>query len=331
MAKDMDVIEDMDAPSSERTEDVAQIVTNTVTDEADAKSSTAEDASSEGALSVVRDVVEARKEETEPGSSPEGEEKVEEETVDREVKAPDNENYTDVPFHKHRRFQEVLHRAKAAEGDAQRYRNIEGFLQTNGLEATEAAEGLEIMALAKRDPSAAWQRIRPWVEQVLVAAGEVVPNDLQQRVQAGEITRELAVELSRTRAQTQSFTTRQQFEQQLATQAQQRQQQAAVMGAAESWKNERFIKDPNFADKQAAFHKELVYLTAVEGEPDTPEKVLDQLNRAYRAVNAAVRAPAPQPDRKPPVQPVRGGQTAGASRPEPKSTLDIIRANRRAV
>jgi hypothetical protein len=66
-----------------------------------------------------------------------------------------------------------------------------------------------------------------------------------------------------------------------------------------------------------------------EGRPNTPEGVKAQLEKAYKAVNATFRPPAPVPQRRP-VAPVTGGQVAGNQRPEAMSTLDIVKANRRA-
>ncbi len=326
MPKDTDEIEDLH--SSEQVDlDDDQIAD--LSD--DAGSSTAADETPKDTLSVVRDVVAAAREEQaeEPGSSPDGGEA----TVDATgEKSADDENYTDVPFHKHSRFQHLLREKKSAEIDAVRYRNVEGFLERNSLDAAEAADGLEIMGLAKADPVAAWERLKPWVEKVAIAAGVIMPSDLQQKLQNGEMSRDAAIEISRMRAQVQSNQTRQQLQE---TQAQRRAQtdaQQAIIGAAQSWESDRQTKDPNFAAKMPALQRELAYLHATEGRPNTPQGVKEQCERAYKAVNSAFRPPQPaqQTQRKPAVRPVTGGQVAGTTAAEPRSTLDIIRANRRS-
>lgn len=325
MAKELDEIEDL--PSSEQA-DLDE--TDQIEDLGDdAGSSTAADETQKDTLSVVRDVVAAGEEDKpeEPGSSPEGEE----EAVEATASTTDDENYTDVPFHKHPRFQHLLREKKAAEVDATRYRNVESFLERSNLAADEAADGLEIMGLAKTDPVSAWERIKPWVEKVAIAAGVIMPSDLQQKVQAGQMTREAAIEVSRARAQVQSSQTRQQLQDQQAQRRQQTEAQQAIAGAATSWEADRQAKDPNFEAKLPALQRELAYLHATEGKPNTPQGVKEQCERAYKAVNAAFRPPAPaQPARKPAVRPVTGGQVAGSTAAEPGSTLDIIRANRRS-
>lgn len=326
MPKELDEIEDL--PSSEQ----ADLDDDQIKDlSEDAGSSTAADETPKDTLSVVRDVVAAGQEQAsqEPGSSPEGEE---EPAAAADGKTTDDENYTDVPFHKHPRFQHLLREKKAAEVDAVRYRNVESFLERSNLEANEAADGLEIMGLAKTDPVAAWERIKPWVEKVAIAAGVIMPSDLQEKVQAGQMSREAAIEVSRARAQVQSVQTREQLQRQQAERRAQTEGQQAIVNAATSWEADRQAKDPNFQAKLPALQRELAFLHATEGRPDTPQGVKEQCERAYKAVNAAFRpaAPTPQTARKPAVRPVTGGQVAGTAAAEPKSTLDIIRANRRS-
>ena len=326
MPKELDEIEDL--PSSEQADlDDDQI--GDLSD--DAGSSTAADETQKDTLSVVRDVVAAGQEAPpeEPGSSPDGEEAT---VATTDEKTADDENYTDVPFHKHPRFQHLLREKKAAEVDAVRYRNVEAFLERSNLDAAEAADGLEIMGLAKTDPVAAWERIKPWVEKVAIAAGVIMPSDLQEKVQQGLMTREAAIEVSRARAQVQSAQTREQLQRQQAERRSQTEAQQAIVNAATSWEADRQAKDPNFAAKLPALQRELAYLHATEGRPNTPQGVKEQCDRAYAAVNAAFRPPAPaaQPARKPAVRPVTGGQVAGNTVAEPKSTLDIVRAHRRS-
>jgi len=277
-------------------------------------------------LSVVRDVVKESREPSEPASPAEN---VETKVDDQDAKKEDDEDYSDVPFNKHPRFQQLLRKAKTYEADAGRYRNVETFLTNNNLGPDEAADVLIAAALAKTDPAKCWEQIKPWVQSVLVAAGEVLPQDLQQRVAAGELSREAAMELSRTKARAQSFEAQQSFREQ---QEQRRTQEAAVQaltGAAQSWEQDRLAKDPNFGSKTTALQKEILFLQRQEGRPNTPEGVRDQLNRAYKAVNDSLpRAPTAPAPRKP-VQPVRGGNVAGNQQPENMSTLDIVRANRR--
>jgi hypothetical protein len=101
--KDTDDIQDLHSSGQ------AELDDGQITDLSEgAGSSTAADETpkEKDTLSVVRDVIAAEKAQNpgESGSSPEGEEV----KVDTEPKLADDENYTDVPFHKHARFQHLL-------------------------------------------------------------------------------------------------------------------------------------------------------------------------------------------------------------------------------
>src|SRR5690625_2232221 len=116
-------------------------------DDADSSPATGEESSEAETLSVVRDVVGDEEEAPaeEQASPAEGEEAGPEAGDDApEAKEQDDEDYTDVPFHKHPRFQQLLRKAKTHEEDAKRYQNVQSFIDQHGLQADEAAELLVI-------------------------------------------------------------------------------------------------------------------------------------------------------------------------------------------
>lgn len=164
----------------------------------------------------------------------------------------------------------------------------------------------------------------------MIAAGELLPQDLMGRVQRGEITQDMALELSRAQAGQKSLEARMQFDQQRAQQQQMQAQAGSVRQAVVDWEADRQAKDPNFAAKIEPLQKEIAFLQRTEGLPPTAEGVRDQLNRAYAAVNKALppKTPAQPTNGRRPVAPLPRGAGAANARPEAMSTLDIIRANR---
>lgn len=325
-------VEDLEPVSSDGSETL-DVPLTTVTDAAEgeaASPSTAEGVAKEkDVLSVVRDVVDASSKARTAAASPADGVDEGSDANGQPPKTVDNENFSDVPFGKHPRFQEVLRQRKEFQVDAVRYRNVQKFLGDSGMTGDEAADGLQIMALAKTDPAEAWKRMKPFVQKLLVAAGEVVPEDLARGVQAGELSHARAVELSRARAEAEALKARGTFEAQQRTRTANADAQAALVRTAEDWEADRRRRDPNFDAKTLPLQKEILLLQRNEGVPTTPEGVKDQLQRAYKLVGA-VAAPAAAAPRKPAVKPVTGGQVSGSARPEPKSVLDIVRANRAA-
>lgn len=291
-----------------------------------AASSSAKDEDSDSLLSVVRDVVDGKTGQKDQASSAKGAEA--EPATAEPVKKEPAEDYSDVPFHKHPRFQELLRKSKSFEQDATRYRAVQDFLDTGGLLAEEAADGLQIMALAKTQPAEAWKRVRPWVEKILHAAGEVLPSELQAAVDSGQITREHAFALNRSQAQVQSFEAQRSFEEQRRARQAEADRVQSVQNAAAQWEQDRLAKDPNFAAKNDLLVREISFLQRSEGVPNTAEGVTAQLNKAYAAVNKAYVPPAQAAPVRKAVRPVTGGQSSGNAAPEPKSMLDIVRQAR---
>lgn len=293
---------------------------------ASAQSSGAEDvneAADEGSLSIVRDVVSKTEEGAGAAASSANGADGREAGDPKPTTEQDDENYTDVPFHKHPRFQQVIGRLKTAETDAQRYRNVENFIAEQGLTGEETQQLLVIGGLIKTNPVEAWKQMLPTIQKLAIVAGEVLPDDLKQRVAAGEVSRDVALDLSRQRAANQSLAARQEWERNSSQQRAAVETQQRIGQTVQSWESDRRARDPNFEAKLPAIEREVAWLQSKEGKPRDVEGVRDQLQRAYTAVSAQFVAPASTAAR-PAKRPVTGGQVNGNVRPEITSTLDII-------
>lgn len=322
--EDDDKIEDM-APSAESTlDDKAQDApapTGTqVANDADSSPATGEN--ERDLLSVVRNVVDTNRKPAQMAPPAEGDE---DEAPGGGPKPRDDEEFSDVPFHKHPRFQQLLRKSKAFEQDAGRYRNVQNFMDQNGLAAEEAADLLIIGGLMKTNPVEAWRRMKPAIQRLLIAAGEVLPDDLRQRVQGGELSQAAALEVSRSRAAQESMEAMRSFEERRRNMEVRNRVVLDVQQAALDWEAERRHKDPNFDAKMPSLMREVTYLQRTEGVPETPEGVREQLRKAYKALAPPPAQPAAQqrPQKKP-ITPIRGGQGAGGAKPEIRSTMDIV-------
>lgn len=332
MPKELDEIEEMDVESSTTSEDELTAVADDAAEASAADSSNATDETEADTLSVVRDVVAEREPEpAEAASSAEGEEGTED-NDDSQERDPDD--YSDVPFHTHPRFKQVVAEKNANREDATRYRNVQAFIEQNHLSGDEVATGFEIMALMKSDPQAAWGKLKPLVQDVLIAAGEILPDDLAQRVAKKEITKDVALELSRTRAAEKARGFRETLQQQSGERRQAQEASQTLVDTAQNWLNGRRLKDPNFAAKEARLHREIAFLHATEGKPKDAAGVTAQLKKAYATVNSEFSAPAAaapkpgapaaRPAAKPAIKPVTGGSVANAPPAKPKNTMDVI-------
>lgn len=292
----------------------------------------------DGSLNIVRDVVDERedgKSKSAASSAEDGEVK-EAGEGSASTRERDDEGYSDVPFHKHPRFVELINERNGFREDATRYRNVQSFLDQHAMTGEEAANVLSSVAKAKYDPVEAWQEIRPWVQKLLIAAGEVLPDDLMAQIKEGKLSEDAAFQISRERARGNSARARLSFDEQRRQRQTEDDLGKSLWNAANEWEGDRRAKDPNFDAKFGLIQREVAFLQMQEGRPRDVAGVKDQLKRAYDAVNKTFGATGnrnnPTPARRPAKTPVVGGQVSGNVRtPEPQSTLDIIRANRRRV
>lgn len=297
--------------------------------EAPAESSTAEGETDAGLLSVVRNAVAKGKPDgvaaspaAESDDPNESEDASADDGTSDDPKKDAKDGDEKVPFHKHPRFQELVRQRDELKKPAEDYGKLQQWLAENSLSGEEAFNGLSMVALAKRDPAKAWEQIKPFVQDLALRAGAVLPPDLAQKVREGTLPRDAALELSRSRALIASADTRREQEQAAREQAQQETAARSLQAEAATWESEVRATDVDFAAKQEALVREVVYLQKVEGVPDTPEGVRKQLDAAHRAVTK--RLAATQPARRM-MQPIGGGRANGTTRAAPQSMLDVVK------
>lgn len=233
----------------------------------------------------------------------------------------DPNDYSDVPFHNHPRFKQLVTRAKQAEVGAKQFEQVQEFLTANSMTEDDAADALLIWAKMKTDPQAAWKELKPIVQRLLVEAGEVLPADLRQQVEARQITRDAAMEISRLRSQNGVSSKTLERQQQVAERRDQDSRVQQIKSEAERWEQTMRERDPDFEQLRDGVLREIVFLQRTQGIPNSTTGVRQQLQEAYDAVKARVPAKA-----RPAVRPVTGGRVAsGQPTAAPSSMLDIVR------
>lgn len=251
-------------------------------------------------------------------------------------------DYAKEPFGKHPRFREVLAdlketreravkaeealTARAGEFEAsaktvEEFGKFRSAVHTAGLTAPEISEGFTIMALMKSDPARALEMLTTKVADLQALVGEVLPQDLADKVERGLIDEETARAVSRERAartlelnRTKEQTAVQQNE--FATR-----QHQNVMSAITAWENQWKASDPDYAKKQSFVQSELVRLAQTEGVPTTPEAGVKLVERAKQAVETQLAALLPP---RPAVKHNSGRDTNPAVVAKPKTLLEAV-------
>ena len=96
---------------------------------------------------------------------------------------------------KHPRFREVLGKLKAAEPKAQQFEQLQAWIGESGITAQKLVPFLTAARLSVRDPEKALSVMRDVVSQLERAVGEIIPEDLQEKVARGVMDEETAREV----------------------------------------------------------------------------------------------------------------------------------------
>lgn len=292
-------------------------------------------------LDVVRKATEKaqpdpEQEESEPPADDKADDGSEEDSESSDQKddgQEDKEENPDenVPFHKHPRWKEVIaERNKAREerdefkAKADEVDQIHAFMRAQNLTPEEVAQGYQIMAAIKNDPAAAYEQIQQVYQQVSLASGKALPEDLQQKVDDGLVDEDTAYELAQQRAKG-SMT-----QAQLKAQQDRAQQQAAmsqrqeIAAAVSDWENGVKGRDPEYGKKQKLVERAARALMA-DKPPRNKQDALALVQEAYDAVNEDLKQFKPA---KPSVKgPLASGQSSTTKKASvaPKSMEEAVR------
>lgn len=288
-----------------------------------AQSSSAESETEEDLLSVVQDAMQ-----TSDDADSQSDEEYEEDDDDGEysedeiaASSEDDESFDDVPFHKHPRFKEVIDQRNKYREGAEQYEQITSFLAQNNLSAEEAAQGFQIMAMMKNDPTAALEALNPFVQQLGVQSGITMPGDIQSKVEDGYLDEDAGRELSRLRAEA---ARERQMREQMQGQQQQAQAQAELHNLAATvtdWEERTRASDPDYDLKQDEIDDRVRVLVTEKGRPQTPEQAIAMAKEAYDSVNERYKA---RFGNKRQIRTASGGKLGGTPQAEPTSLMEAV-------
>jgi hypothetical protein len=268
---------------------------------------------------------EASEDQSEKDESKDEEDNSEDEPSEEELKGwkPKTRERFQKLQEKHRTVCEKL---EVAEQDASHYRQFVEFLDSNRITQDEANNLFNIGALMKNDPVKALEAITPYYQDLLKITGNILPEDLQQKVSEGYITKEHALELSRLRAAGQTNTVIQQdrTEHERRKEAdQQKEQVSAMQNAIAVWEQKWSSSDPDYnSKKDRVLDRIELKLARASKNNSLPKTVQDAIDLANEA-KAEVEKDMSLSVRKKEIDPVRGSGS-NSSTPEPKNTTDVI-------
>lgn len=221
---------------------------------------------------------------------------------------------------------------QAFEPDVKSWRDFQDKKTKAGLSDQNVEELIEFGRLLRTDPKAALARMRQEIADLEVETGDALPDDLQDAVDAGEMTEERALELSKTRAEAARATRTIEERDASAAQAQAAEQAAKAQGELQKelreWTSEKTTSDPNFAQKQPLINDRVMAVIAANNRTGkltfTPKEAREIMDQAHAYVTEFMRAQLPpRTEKKPPLN--KGAASQPAAKPSGKRlTIDLI-------
>lgn len=211
-----------------------------------------------------------------------------------------------LPFGKHPRFKELVAEKNAAqekvtqlEPVVERMKAIEDYCVKNGIDAQSYDNALILAGLQKTNPQEAIKRLEAQLNELRLNVGEILPSDLQEKVDGGTLALTDAKELAQARLDKERA--QGQVKQTEAQQAAQIQQQ--LVQTLDSWSNQKAKTDLAFKPKananEADGKYELVQSKfAALWQARTPRTIAEAValaEEAYTAVDKYVTSIIPRP------------------------------------
>lgn len=209
----------------------------------------------------------------------------------------------------------------------QQFEAIQGFMKQNSLQTEDVVEALQIAAAFNSDPAKAAELLAPKMQTLQKFNGEILPDDLQQRVETGELSQPDAQEIVRLRHQNalRERQTQQVTQQQQQAQRVQAQQQAqGLMAQAANQEQQRLAQsDPEF-QKKLPWVRDRLQVLIQQSRPQSAEQAAGLVREAYDSVTRDMSGLVPRRKEVPKgPSSTQGGGTSTTAR-EPQSMAEAI-------
>lgn len=236
-----------------------------------------------------------------------------------EAKALDTDSKDkELPFHDHPRWKEVYSERKEFKSRVEtleqeieekykpyvtREQNQVNYMAEHGLTADDVIEGWRVMGMMRSNPQQAVQVLEGHLRELKLSLGMELPDDLQQQVNDGKISEEVASGMAKDRASSrqkdQEIKNLQDQRKRDADAQRQQQVTAAVVSvqtAFNDWESAKKKSDPDYQVKEQMVHDRVSALITRNGYPKTAQAAKQMADRAMQDVENRLKVfrPAPQ-------------------------------------
>lgn len=266
--------------------------------------------------------------EADPNAKPEGQ-------ADEEVKPFTKEDLPSLHSKTRKRVEKLLgmvdeatQRAEQYQPAAEQYAKIVGYMKANEISFDDMNKMMAFAVDVRNSPQAALDKILPLVEQLQLATGAVLPEDLATQVKQGFITEAHAQELAKHRADAKFRSARAEAQHENDKRQHGEEAKRAVQDIERSitqWESKWASSDPDYQKKrndvQEAIELELARASREGKLPKTSQEAVELAEKCKKKVEAKFSQFLPA---KQEVRHVSGGSSAGATTPFKASTLQEV-------
>mgnify|MGYP001599708106 CR=1 FL=1 len=314
----------------------------------DADSSTAQTSKldlEKGLQDVVKDVLKKSDAQSDQDKQPDKEADAEE--PDKQTEEQDDQKSDDqkeqeakgpVPYERFSEvnkakveFEQQLEQSKPL---VEAQRSIIDHCEQHNISPDEFSYWLNVAALAQVDPAKALETLQPKLQALQSYTGDVLPADLKEAVDAGEISLAMAKRVAAAESKMKFGEQRSALTQQQMAAQQQQQFVQTMNSALGNWMNTKRSSDPDFAPKQGEEPdgKQEMFIAkfAMEAKSANIKSVQDLINvaeKVYASVDASLKRYAPRSNGQ---RVIKSSQSIVQGRLAPK-TLEEVVASRAAA
>lgn len=272
---------------------------------------------------------EAKPEDDEPGDTPEAKAAFRGKPLDVQVKELRSERR--ALRQKTADLERQVGELSPMRDEAQNYRALSEWAQRSGLSQEEFTRGLELTALMKADPFKALEAVTPIYQDLQRRAGAVLPEDLTNAVQTGELTETHAQELARLRREREHLSQRTEHmtvqERERAEQAQFQQHVDSIRVALNEAERATAANDVDYPKMKGWIRDRMMALNSTHGVPKSAEDAVLRYKSVVKEVKTELATLAPRRSGADPLPAVNGGAHAQ----KPRTPLEAMRASLQAA
>lgn len=225
-----------------------------------------------------------------------------------------------LPFHNHPRWKELLTERDSFKSRAEQYDKVETYMKQNQLTPQEVAEGFQVMSLLKHNPVEAYKVLSGHLSRLAPLVGETLPEDIETRVNNGDVDIESAKELAKARAQANLLTQQQTLAHAERQNYEYAEKQTTIKNSVMAWEDSVKQRDPDYSAKQK-FVMDKVRLIIQNEQPQSAQEAINIVERAYNDVNEAMKSFIPKRNQTV----MTSSNSSVSASPHPKTLLDVIK------